>query len=425
MKNVKRWIALPMCLITSLTLAACGSGGSGGDSTASASSTSSAAATSSSSATTSASATEDVNTTSSASEAVISSSGNGEIAKAKAGADTTFGIEPMAEPTTLELGFFAGSPLSYPFLFADKEGFFDELNISIDYQAYTNGNAMMEASSDWDIGGAGEGGLLAGMVGYDVHTIGITDYEKNIALFAREDSDLAKDPTNPDSWKGTTWLGPIGTTGQMVLVAALDKVGLTLNDVTCTNMDISSALTAFLGGEGDGLMVWNAVAFSAEDAGLVRVTDSGQDNVTCPCAMLATEDALNNKAELVQKAYAVFFKTVEWMYSSQDNFDKCVQYYLESCEDEGIKCDESVAQRVMEYYAPPKTLEASIELFEDMSPDDAGLYTERDLSQAEKDILVGMDFFISQGKYTNDQRSLILDDGLIDGSVAKAVQEMF
>ena len=79
----------------------------------------------------------------------------------------------------------------------------------------------------------------------------------------------------------------------------------------------------------------------------------------------------------------------------------------------------------MEYYAPPKTLEASIELFEDMSPDDAGLYTERDLSQAEKDILVGMDFFISQGKYTNDQRSLILDDGLIDGSVAKAVQEMF
>ena len=112
MKNVKRWIALPMCLITSLTLAACGSGGSGGDSTASASSTSSAAATSSSSATTSASATEDVNTTSSASEAVISSSGNGEIAKAKAGADTTFGIEPMAEPTTLELGFFAGSPLS-------------------------------------------------------------------------------------------------------------------------------------------------------------------------------------------------------------------------------------------------------------------------------------------------------------------------
>lgn len=340
-------------------------------------------------------------------------------------AATTFGIEPMAEATTLNLGFFAGSPLSYPFLFADKEGFFKELNITINYESFTNGNAMMEANNDWDMAGCGEGGLLAGMLGYDVHVIGISDYEHNIALFARKDSPLAQDPTNPDNWKGTTWLGPVGTTAQAVLVAGLGNVGLSLSDVNCTNMDISSALTAFLGGEGDGLMVWNAVAFSAEDAGCVRIGDSQTLNVTCPCATLATTTALEEKPELIAKAYAVFYKTVEWMYADQANFDKCVQYYFDDCEDQGIKCDESVAERVMKYYAPPKTLEESVKLFTDTSKDDAGKYTTRDLLQAEKDILVGMDFFISQGKYTEDQRNTILDGGLVDSSVALAAAKLF
>ena len=339
------------------------------------------------------------------------------------GTTTTFGLTPFEERQTLRVGFFAGSPLSIPFYIADMEGFWDELNIDIVYETFTNGPAMMEANADWDVAGAGAGGLITGMVGYDVKLIGISDYETNLALLAREGSKLVENPDDPESWKGTTWLYPVGTTAQATLVAALDKVGLDISDVNSVNMDISSALTAFLGGEGDGLGVWNAVAFNAEDEGFIRVTDAGELGVTAPCATVATNKALTEKRDLVKTAFAVFYRTWEWANESDENMDKAVAYYLENCEEEGIAVNESIAERVMARYMCP-TFEEAVELMTKTSPDDQGLFTERDLIQAEKDLLVVMDFFISQEKYTPEDRTKILTGRYIDPSIAVETKEM-
>jgi hypothetical protein len=65
-----------------------------------------------------------------------------------------------------------------------------------------------------------------------------------------------------------------------------------------------------------------------------------------------------------------------------------------------------------------------IELYTSKSPDDAKLYTKRDLLPAEKDILVGLDFFISQGNYKVEERTKFLDNNLIDPSVALGVKAM-
>lgn len=338
-------------------------------------------------------------------------------------AKTTFGLTPLPKKQTLRLGFFVASPLSIPFFIADMEGFFKELNIDIKYETYTNGPAMMEANSSWDVAGAGEGGLLVGMLGYGVKVIGISDYEKNLALFAREGSNLAKEPKNPASWKNTTWLFPMGTTAQATLVAGLKKVGLNVSDIKSINMDVASALTAFNGKQGDGLAVWNAVAFNAEDKGYVRLGDAGTLGFVAPCATLATEKALAEKRELVKTAYAVFYYTVEWMKKNNANIERSIQYYYQNTNDEGITCSRSVAERVIKWYAGP-TMAESIKLMTSTSKDDAGLYTKRPLLQAEKDIMVGMDFFISQKKYTNADRDKILDKRLVDPSIATEVKAM-
>ncbi|PKM70270.1 MAG: ABC transporter substrate-binding protein, partial [Firmicutes bacterium HGW-Firmicutes-18] len=68
---------------------------------------------------------------------------------------TTFGLTPFTEKQTLRVGFFTGSPLSYPFLFADKLGYFEELNIELVYEPFTNGPAMMESNAAWDIASCG------------------------------------------------------------------------------------------------------------------------------------------------------------------------------------------------------------------------------------------------------------------------------
>ncbi|HHV38302.1 MAG TPA: ABC transporter substrate-binding protein [Tepidimicrobium sp.] len=356
------------------------------------------------------------------SEKETASEGNYEVDMEKA-SETTLGLAPFKERQKLRIGFFTGSPLSYPFLFADKLGYFDELNIDIEYVPFTNGPAMMEANNDWDIGGVGLGGLTNAMKGYDLRIIDITDYEENLALFVRPDHPLAEDPKDPENWKGTEWIYPAGTTAQAVLVNALEEVGLDMSDIESINMDVANALTGFQGGTGDGLGVWNVIAFEAEDTGFVRIGDAGTLGFTAPCGTVVSEKTLEAKRPLIETAIAVFHLTTEWIYESDENMEQAVAWFLEDGENEGIRINQSIAERVMEWYRGPTTGEF-IEIFTNEAPDEAGIYTKRDLIQAERDILVGVDFFISQGNYTEEDREKFLDDGLIDPSVAIGVKEM-
>ena len=334
---------------------------------------------------------------------------------------TTFGLKPLPAKETLRIGFFTGSPLSYPFLFADKEGFFKELNIDIEYSTFTNGPAMMEANSNWDIAGCGLGGILVGMMGYDMHVIGISDYEENLAMFAKSGSKLAQDKNNPANYRGTQWLYPLGTTAQAVVAAKLSKLGLSLQDIRSTNMDVVSALTGFQS-QGDGLCVWNAMAFAAEDRGYIRLEDAGTLGLAFPCATVAPESSIRNKLDLIAYAYIVFYKTWEWCNKSPANMKKAADYYLEHCLDEGVACDASVAKRVMDWYRAP-FLAKSVEIMSTMtSPDDAKLYTKRPLKQAEKDILIGFDFMISENRYKPEDRTKMLDREFVDDKVALRAQ---
>ncbi|MDF2523522.1 MAG: hypothetical protein K0R31_1163 [Clostridiales bacterium] len=335
---------------------------------------------------------------------------------------TTFGLKPFEQKQKLRIGFFTGSPLSYPYLFAEKLGYFKELNIDVEFVPFTNGPAMLEASSGWDIGSMGLGGLATSLKkGFKI--IDINDYEENLALFARKDSALAKDPKNPDSWKGTTWIYPAGTTAQATLVSALKNVGLTLKDVKSVNMDVANALTGYKGGTGDGLGVWNAVAFNAEDAGFVRVSDAGKLGFKAPCGTVVTNQTLEQKKQLIETAVAIFHFTSQWVNASDANKKQAAQWYLEDCQEEGLKVDQSIATRVIDWYRGP-SMAKYIDLFSKKSPDDAKLYTKRDLLQVEKDILVGVDFFISQGNYSADDRNKFLDNNQVDPSVAQGVKEM-
>lgn len=337
--------------------------------------------------------------------------------------ETTFGLKPFEERQELRVGYFAGSPLSLPWYIADEEGFFDELNIDVTYETYTNGTAMIEANSDWDIAGTGIGGALAAMTGYDIKTIGICDNEVNVGIFAQKDSEIAKDPKNPEVWKNSTWLYPNGTTAQPVLAAYLESLGLSLNDIKSVNMDISSALTAAIGGEGDGIGVWNAIAYEAEDNGFVRIADSGSLEIPAPCATYATDDALKNKRDLIVTSYVVFYKTWEWCKSSDENYQKATDYFLQNCEDEGISSSESVAERIMEVVQIP-TLDENAAMFLDEVDDYSGTYTKRKLSTAENNFLYLLDFFIGEEKYTQQDREKILDDKMVDPEIAMEAQEL-
>lgn len=325
--------------------------------------------------------------------------------------ESTWGLTPFAETQKLRIGFFTGSPLSYPYLFAENLGVFDALNIDVEFICFTGGPAMMEAGNDWDICSLGLGGVSIGLSAYDYTLYDVNDYEENLAIFVRPDSELAKDPTNPELWKGAECVYPTGTTAQAVLAAYLQTMGLSLSDVVSTNADNSNALTVFSGGTGDVLGCWNAIALSAEDAGFVRVSDSGQLNIGMMCGSFVHPQFLAEHADLVAVSTAVFHLAAEWCAEHQE---EASTMYFDHCQEEGFLCTEEVAAKTIAWYRGP-----SVDQYLDKFTTE-----ENGNLKIVNDILLGYDFFVSEGKYTAEQRDTWLNGNRVDNSVALAVKDL-
>jgi len=332
----------------------------------------------------------------------------------------TFGLEPLAERTTVTVGFFSGSTHSSPFYIADKMGFFDELNIDLEYETFINGPAMMEASSNWDICDVGGPGILNGMKNYDVRMVGVCDYEYNLGVFARPDSEIAKDPKNPEVWKGKKVILPTGTVLQVIMLRYLESMGLGQDDIKIISMDVTSGLTAFKAGEGDIYCGWNAFAFIAEDEGYIRITDGGQMGLQNVSGLGATIDAMNNNKEGLEAAWMLYYLTWQWAQESDENMDKAIKLFVESCEDEGVLADENICRRELDIFACPSPIEA-VKLFT-TEENDVMNKAERKVLIAENNLFEILDFFISTGSYTEEDRNYILDNNLVDPSIAKSAK---
>lgn len=344
---------------------------------------------------------------------------------------TTWGISPMSEDITLSLGYFSGAMHALPFYIMETKGWLEELGISLEYQSFISGPAMMEANGDWDIASTGGPGAISGILGYDITVLGIADKENVLNLYVREDSPIAKSGTGNiaeypnmygtvDDWKGTEWLIPVGTTMHQTLVTILEQIGLTANDVTMINMDVTTALTAFKAGEGDGLAVWTSTAIEAEQLGYVKAAGADTNGVIVPTTVLATDKALGDpaKREAITKMWELYFITTDWI---MDNLDDAAELYMETCTIEGVSgadnyelCHESLSR------FKPYGLEDELTLMNNVAADPMGL-AKRELTGGEIDLFNTLDFFISQEKYTSADRDKIIDNNKVSSEIAEAV----
>ena len=342
---------------------------------------------------------------------------------ASAESASTFGLTPLTNRTTLRIGFFAGSVHSVMFWVADHEGFFDELNMDVEYVQYDSGPTMMEDHANWDIADVGGPGALSGMKGYNVKTISICDYEENRSgLFVRPDSAIAQDPSNPEVWKGTEWVLPTGTTMEYTLLAQLNKLGLTAADVTITHSAVGTAYTAFQTGSADGIGVWNMYYLRALEQGWDMVADGTGLGLTIACTLCATDEALTDKYDAVVLGNLLYYLTWEWCQASPENMATANQMYVDSCDWFGIAYDsEEQCAKLLSMNLCPATAADAIALMTEYEDDYAGKYTTRQLLKGENDVLETLDFFIDvKGSYSAEDRVKMLDNNMFDSSVCTA-----
>lgn len=126
---------------------------------------------------------------------------------------------------------------------------------------------------------------------------------------------------------------------------------------------------------------------------------------------------MENKSDLIDLAWMVYYLTWDWCQQSEDNMAQAVELYVESCEDEGVVSNESICQRALDIFACPSPSEAvSVMTTEE---EDRLSLADRPVLAAENDLLETMDFFISIGSYTEEDRTAILDKELVNSSVAE------
>jgi ABC-type nitrate/sulfonate/bicarbonate transport system substrate-binding protein len=110
--------------------------------------------------------------------------------------------------------------------------------------------------------------LLAASAGNPVRVArGVSRPEETFAIMVRADG-----PENLAGLRGKTIAGPKGTVLHQLLVAALDKAGLTESDVKFLSMDPGKASVALLSGQVDAGLLAGGIMLKAADAGARTLT---------------------------------------------------------------------------------------------------------------------------------------------------------
>ena len=326
------------------------------------------------------------------------------------------GIEPLATPTELNFGYLTGSHHGMVIYMIDKLGGFEQVGITANIEAFGNGPVMVEAmaSDSWDCGTIGLGGVLTGVISQEMLIIGAAarDFD-SLRIFAKNDSDiiaagktLADYPNiygTAELWKGKEILLPTGSTLHYVLSTGLSKFGLSDTDVAMTHMDVTSVNTALRANKGEIGAVWGSFTYAeALNEDYTVVMSANDLGIELPTVMCANPRSYNDpeKYTAIKKWMELYFATVDWIYSNDENFNKTVEMFTEINEEAGATGtleENTIVLKYNQHYS----LEDNVKFFNEKTEDGTMLQIEG----MHYDPLV---FYIKNGSYKEGDDTKLL-----------------
>lgn len=155
--------------------------------------------------------------------------------------------------------------------------------------------------------------LLAVGVGNDlVITTGAAHPDHVFALVGKKGADFSvKD------LKGKTIAGPRGTVLHQMLVAALKKEGMTMQDVKFVSMDPPKAYAALVGDSVDAALLAAGLVIKANDAGMKTIT-TAEGLVKPNLVMVARRDYVEKYPDIVHRVVTVHRKAHAWINENKE-----------------------------------------------------------------------------------------------------------
>lgn len=304
----------------------------------------------------------------------------------------------------------------------EQEGTFEANGVNVNILWFDGGSTQNEAlgANEWEAGCYGSLPAINAGIAYNAKIIAV-NVEDSVSLgyWVRSDSDIAQvtgevagHPDiygNADTWRGKTILCATGTSVHFGLIATLKEVGLTPDDVNIVSMDVSSAFAAFKAGEGDVVALWDPQNYYAEEEGWVKVSSGLAVGEEFPTVFVASEEAIENNWDGV---YAWLSSYLDISEAYADDINGQASYLMEMQLDNGIETTDELCVRFVED-RPLPTLEKQIEYF---SGEEGSRYIDGVMDNV-------IDFCISQGTHTEEEKQLLHENGFIDSEFIRAIAE--
>ena len=216
---------------------------------------------------------------------------------------------------------YVRSPFNLPLIIMKEKGMaekaFGEKGIKVNYYEITSGAKQSEAiaAGSLDIASVINSAsvILANAAGNPVEIFaGFSKPEKMFTIMTANDA-----IKTPADLRGKKIAGPKGTVLHELLVAALKKEGLSINDVEHINMGIPNAVQAMLSGKVDCALAAAASVVNAEkNGGRILVTCEGY--VSPLLISACSKEFAKNHADMLNLYIDTYKNAVKWMNNNMD-----------------------------------------------------------------------------------------------------------
>lgn len=208
---------------------------------------------------------------------------------------------------------------------AKDQGLWEKNGINITESSFTNGPLQIQA--------LGTGDLDFGYIGPGAFWLPASGQAKLVSMNTLGQADrVVAQPgiTSMEDLRGKTVAVPEGTSGDMILTLALEKAGMTKDDIKVVNMEPAGIVAALASKKVDGAGFWYPALATVKKQvpGLVELAENKdfKDTIAFPTAFVAGNDVVKNDPEKVKRVLKVLRAAIDFR---AKNVDKTIELTAE------------------------------------------------------------------------------------------------
>ncbi|QPZ38004.1 aliphatic sulfonate ABC transporter substrate-binding protein [Paramicrobacterium chengjingii] len=257
------------------------------------------------------------------------------LAGCSSGATDEAGNE--VEAIDVNFGYIADYNGTSLLAIAKDQGLWEKNGVNITTTPFTNGPLQIQAlgTGDLDFGYIGPGAFWLPASGQaklvSMNTLGQAD-----RVVAQEGIESMED------LRGKTVAVPEGTSGDMILTLALEKAGMTKDDIKVVNMEPSAIVSALASKKVDGAGFWYPALATVKEQvpGLVELAENKdfEDTIAFPTAFVAGNDVVEKEKEKLDRVLKVLREAIDYR---ANNVDESIQLTADfsALDPEQVKAD--------------------------------------------------------------------------------------